>query len=132
MLGLMALMRPAPFTLTKKGDLEQKMKEFAKYMKIFRNFLKVTGIVGNYLNNHVDCAVCQKAKTSLELFGDKEIMRLYERWKKEICTKQQWIRCQRVSENKLTKLWHDLDYSFKYYSRKVCLLSSILRVRTRL
>ena len=30
------------------------------------------------MQKHMDCAECQKAKASLELFGDKEITRLFE------------------------------------------------------
>ena len=62
--GLMALMRPAFFTLTKKGDLEQTMQEFAKYVKIFGKFLR-TKMAGNHTENHADCGACKKPRHRL-------------------------------------------------------------------
>ena len=76
--GLMVLMRPAHFMVTKKGDPEQILQEFAEYVKIFGKFLKATGMEGNHKNNHMNCASCQKAKAYLEIFGGKEVMRLFE------------------------------------------------------
>ena len=41
--GLMALMKPPLFVLTKKGDPEHMMQEFIEYVKIFGMFKQATG-----------------------------------------------------------------------------------------
>ena len=69
--GMMAMMRPAHFVESRKGDPEQLMQEFTEYVKIFRKFLKATGMAGAHTEEHRECEACQKAKALLELFGGK-------------------------------------------------------------
>ena len=70
--GMMAMMRPAQFVESRKGDPEQLMQEFTEYMKIFGKFLKATGMAGAHTEEHRECEACQKAKALLELFGEKK------------------------------------------------------------
>ena len=64
--GLIALIRPAPFVLTKKWDLKQAIQEFVEYIKISGKFLQATRIDGNHMENNNNCGACQKAKALLK------------------------------------------------------------------
>ena len=73
-----ALLKPAPFVLSKIGDPEQLLQDFGEYIKIFKKFVLATNIGGAHTADHRNCGGCQKTKATLELVGGKEMCTLFE------------------------------------------------------
>ena len=75
------LLKPGPLVVKKKGDPEQLSKEWEDYIKIFREFLAATGVVGAHATPEVagtPCPACNKSKNMLRLVGGDEVRVLFD------------------------------------------------------
>ena len=67
-----ALLRPV-FNPLKPGNIDLLLKEWLDYVKMFKNFLKATGEVGDHTEGHVTYGMCVNGITMLRLIGGREV-----------------------------------------------------------
>ena len=70
------LLKPAQLVLRRKGDPEQLFKDWEDYIKVFKEFVEATGVVGAHDDPEVantPCPACVKAKNMLRLVGGDEV-----------------------------------------------------------
>ena len=78
---LAMLLKPAPLVVKKKGDPEQLAKDWEDYIKVFKEFLEVTGVAGAHADPEVantPCAACVKVKNRLRLVGGDQVRTLFD------------------------------------------------------
>ena len=61
------LLKPGPLVVKKKGDPEQLSKEWEDYIKIFREFLAATGVVGAHATPEVAGTPCPASGPDLSM-----------------------------------------------------------------
>ena len=75
------MLKPALLVIKKKGDPEQLAKDWEDYVKVFKEFLEATGVIGVHDDPEVrgtPCAACVKAKNMLRLVGGNEVRTLFD------------------------------------------------------
>ena len=104
---LAMMLKPTPLVLRKKGDSEQLFKDWEDYLRVFKEFLEATGIVGDHADPETPnrpCAACIKAKNMLRLVGGDEVRTLFDhvgmvddsdRWQQSLEKVSQGIKSQR-------------------------------------
>ncbi len=70
---LASILKPQPFAATSKGDPEQLLQDWRKYVKTFKNFLRVTKAAGAHTEAHAGCEACASSQAMLRMIGGEEV-----------------------------------------------------------
>ena len=73
---LATLLKPAQFKVKNKGDPEQLLQDFVKYVELMEQFFTATNATSAHKADHVQCGACKQAKAMLVLIGGKEVDKL--------------------------------------------------------
>ena len=126
------MLKPSQLVLRRKGDPEQLFKDWDDYIKVFKEFLEATGVVGNHADPEAPndpCAACVKVKNMLRLVGGDEVRTLFDHvgmvegtdnWQQSLDKVSQGIKQQTNESADRFKLMQKMPQSDSCFAESAC------------